>query len=791
MSILNKILGTVLGTGIKFMDKRRQPLIDGEISLPGLEAKVIVSRDKEGVPHIQANSRHDLFFAQGFLHAQDRLWQMELNRRTASGKLSEIFGSMALDTDRTARTFGWRRIGEVDWENFDDELKEVVKSYVKGVNAHINSLDTHLPVEFTLVKHKPELWVVGDVVALMRFMIWQLSHAWYGEMIRAKLIEAVGPEHAAELEIHYPEGNPNTLPKGLEFNKYMKGVLKKAKDPLLKQSMGSNSWVISKEKSSTGSPILSNDMHLPMSLPALWYLNHLRGKDINVTGVSIPGLPMVLIGHNADIAWGMTLAFTDAEDLYIEKFDTSDPTKYEYKGKLEDAEVIRETINIKGELPHVETVLITKHGTVISDVVDLMDQERITVKSKSLQSNNAYRGWFKLNLAKNWDDFTDAIRDIEAPQLNITYADSENIGYWVSGRVPLRAKGHTGMVPVPGWDGKSDWKGEIPFEEMPHAFNPKSGVIISCNHKIVDDDYPHYLGNVWMNGYRAKRIGDYFDTLEKISVEDTKKMQLDFYSIPGLEFISHYKDMELKDHDPRVNEALEKLKNWDGYLTADSVGGALYSVTRYMAVRHLFEPNLGKELTDTLMGTGFHPILLPSHEFFGHDTVTLLRMLSDPESSWWLTHAGGKEKLLRDSFNRAFEWLRKNIGLDIKEWSWGKIHQIEFVHSMAIQKPMDVVFNRGPLPIGGDQDTPCQMSFHPNEENKFKASSWVPSWRQIIDMGDLAKSEYMFAPGQSGQLTNPHYDDLIEKWVSGEYNVMGWTRGQIEKSSEGILTLNP
>ncbi|MCY3413859.1 MAG: penicillin acylase family protein [Candidatus Heimdallarchaeota archaeon] len=789
MSAGNKILGTILRSVFKIMDKSRLPKIEGELTLPGLLDKVTVTRDRDGVPHIRAKSNHDLFFTQGFIHAQERLYQMEMNRRTASGRLSEIFGSMALDTDRTARTFGWRRIGIEDWNNAEEPIKEAVNAYVAGINAHLNSLDTKSPLEFFLIKHKPELWDHEDVMALSRLMIWKLSHAWYGELIRASIIDAVGPEHAKELEIEYPEDNPNTLPDDIEFNIYLDETLKKIKGPWIKQSLGSNTWVISKERSATGTPILSNDMHLPMQLPSLWFLNHLKSDEINVTGVSIPGLPLVLVGHNEHMSWGMTLAFTDAEDLYIEKISKDNPLQYHFKTELRDLKVVEEQINIKDEIPHVEKVKFTHHGPIISDVVGLAENQRISVCSKSLESNQAIYGWYKLNIAKDWNDFVDAIQLIEAPQLNVSYADKENIGYYTSGRIPKRAKGHTGMIPVEGWTGNFEWGDMIPFEEMPHALNPEKGIIVSCNNKIVSDDYPHYLGSVWMNGYRAKRIEDYFDTLDKISIEDCKKIMLDYYSIPGLQFIEHYKDVKLNDHDPRVNHALEIMKNWDGNLTADSVGGCLYSVVKYMMVRHIFEPNLGKELTDTVMGTGFHPLLLDSHEFYGHDTVTILRMLENAENSWWVNHAGGKDKLLRDSFNRAYEWLRKNMGLNPDKWTWGKIHSIEFPHSMSIQPPMDVVFNKGPFPIGGDTDTACQMAYFP--EQPFMAKSWVPSIRQIADMGDVANSQYMYAPGQSGQLSSKHYADLIKKWIIGEFNTLYWTRGQIEKEAEGTLNLNP
>ncbi|MCE7736085.1 MAG: penicillin acylase family protein, partial [Candidatus Heimdallarchaeota archaeon] len=632
-----------------------------------------------------------------------------------------------------------------------------------------------------------------DSMAFMRLMIFNLSHAWYGEVIRAKLIEAVGEENASKLEIHYPEGNPSILPETeIEFNKIDKaGKLRKAQGPFIKQSMGSNAWAISAEKSATGSPILCNDMHLQLSTPSIWYKIHLKSNNINSTGVSLPGIPLILVGHNDKIAWGATLAFTDAEDLFIETFDKENPfTKYKYKDKWKESEIILEEIEIKDKEPHIEKVIYTDHGVIVSDILSNKN-ERLALSSMALRPARSMIGFQLLNHAKDWDDFVNAMRHIEAPQLNVVYADAKNIGVWCTGKVPIRKKGN-GMVPVDGSSGQFDWKGEVPFEEMPHAFNPKRGYIVTTNNKIVTDDYPHYLGSVWMNGYRAKRIEDYFDSLEKISVEDCIKMQLDFMCLPGIEFVQIYKDLDVfgSDPNPKVKAAYHKMIEWDGILSADSVGGCLYEVTRYFVTRAMLVPNLGEELTNTFMGVGLNPIILPSHEFYGHDTTSLLRNLNDPDS-WWIKHAGGREQLLRRGFNTAFEWLMSNVSTNIEKWQWGSIHKVIFEHSMSIQPPMDKVFNRGNIPAGGDTDTPCQMAVMPDDPFNVKGGSWAPSVRFINDMGDLAKSISQFAPGQSGQIGSKHYDDRILDWMEGKYMNMNWTRGQIESSLEGKLILKP
>ncbi len=780
-------VGSLLRTALTWLGQRRLPLTQGRLSLPGLTGPVEVIRDRWGVPHIYAQNAHDLFMAQGFVHAQDRLWQMELNRRTATGRLSELFGPLALDTDRAVRTFGFHRLGKTDWACADADLREAVQAYSDGVNAFLGSPTVKMPVEFTLLRHRPEPWKPEESMAFARVMLWQLSHAWYGEIVRAQAIAAVGDERAAELEMHYPERNPITLPAGIEFNRLgPDGAFTNARGPFLSRGQGSNAWAITGAKTATGNALLCNDMHLVLSLPAIWHLVHLVGGALNVTGASLPGLPLVMVGHNARIAWGMTLAYTDCEDLFVEQFDPQNPRRYRFRDEWLEAEVLPEPIAVKGQAePHVEQVLITRHGPVISDVVGY-PQQRLAVNSMALRPCPATKGWLLLDGAHDWDSFVDAMRYIEAPQLNVPYADVEgNIGYWVTGKVPVRAKGQ-GMVPAPGWTGEYEWLGEVPFEEMPHALNPAQGYVVTCNHRIVPDGYPHFLGNVWMSGYRARRIVDVLESVKKVSLDDCRALHIDYTCIPGGEFVQRLAGFSSPD--PDVQRALELLRGWDGRLSADSVGGTLYEVVRYTLVRNLFEPALGAELTSRWMGRGFHPVLMQSNEFFGHDTVTLLHLLDAPDS-WWVKQAGGREALLSRSLKQAMDWLTKELGPDTSAWQWGRIHRAIFPHAMGMQKPLDQVFNRGPLPIGGDADTPCQTAFVPGEPYDNKA--WAPSFRQIVDLGDLSRSLCIVPPGQSGHLASPHYDDLAEPWVRGEYVPMLWTREQVEREAEGKLELTP
>ncbi|HPH98528.1 MAG TPA: penicillin acylase family protein [Anaerolineaceae bacterium] len=782
---LNDIIAPVLGAGLKLFSRRSLPKISGTLNLKGLDQPVEILRDRWGIPHIFARSIPDATFAQGFVHAQDRLWQMELNRRTATGRLSELFGPIALDTDRAARTFGFARLGAADLQMMDKETRAAIQAYTDGINAFLNQPGRKLPVEFTLLGITPEPWTLEDSMAFSRLMFWQLSHAWYSEIVRARLIAAVGPECAAEWEPHYPPQNPTILPNGIEFNQLdVSGKLKNMATPQMERGQGSNCWAISGERSVTGKPYLCNDMHLVLTLPTIWYEVHLNcGGPLNVSGVSMPGIPLVLVGHNDRIAWGITLAFTDCEDLYLEKFDSASPTRYQTPSGWMEAEVVHEIIKVKGAPDHDESVTFTRHGPIISDVVGYPDQ-RVAVCSMALRPTQGLSAWVKLNQAANWPDFVEAMRRVNATQLNIGYADVDgNVGYWVTGAHPIRGKGD-GRLPAPGWDAEYDWKGEVPFEEMPHALNPQQGYILTCNHRIIPDDYPYNLGEVWMNGYRPRRLIEMIESREKLGPEDFNRMQMDVTCLSAREFLSRLEG--LHSPDPRLEQLLTALRGWDGQLTPDSMPGCVYEVLRYTTVRSLLEPTLGKKMTDQLLGIAFNPILLTDHEYFGYDTVSLLRILDDPKS-WWLEKAGGREKLLLDSLRKAADWLTAELGPQPEQWQWGRIHRLTFAHALSVQKPLDKIFNRGPYPIGGDTDTPLQSALSP--DSAYDNKLWSPSVRFIMDMSDLTQCVAVTPVGQSGQLGSPHYDDMIDLYIHGRYHPMLWTRAQIEKECEGTLIL--
>ena len=771
MGKLLQIPASVLRALLIWLGRRSLPRINGSLKVDGLLQEVEVIRDRWGVPHIYAANLHDLFFAQGYVHAQDRFWQMELSRRAATGRLSELLGPACLETDRAARTFGFHRLAKAAWAGAAQDLRALVSAYSEGVNACLAGDSARRPLEFILLGHRPEPWRPEDTMAILQLIAWQFTFGWNGKLLRARIQERVGAEGLAQLDAYYPPDFPLTLPRGIEWNhaarSFMCGGLQTA------QNMGSNSWVLSGQRTDSGSPVLCNDPHVPPALPSLWYEVHLVGERLNVIGASIPGMPMVTVGHNARIAWGFTMAMTDGDDLYIERFHPQEPARYRFRGEWLDAEILSETIHIRGRAqPHVERVLLTHHGPIVSDVVGSPNQ-RLALRSMALQPLRSLWGWFLLDRAGNWEEFTEALRYVDAPALNVLYADVEgNIGYRLTGRIPLRAKGQ-GIFPVPGWDGEYEWVGEIPFAEMPHALNPAQGCILNCNNRIIPEDYPYFLGNLWSNGYRARRLHDLLTEKERLGVADFATMHQDVVCIPGRAFVERLSG--LPEGDPDVRLALNILSAWDGRLHVGSIGGALYQLAKYILVHDLLEPRLGKELTNQLA----------SH---GHDSTILLRLLDDPEEKW-IAQAGGREAVLVRSLKQAVRWLKQELGPDPNSWSWGRLHALTFAHILGRHPLLAQAFNRGPYPLGGDADTLCQTAISPGEP--FAAKEVAPTYRQIVDLGDLKRSLSIHAPGQSGHLGSPHYDDLTEMWLKGAYHPMLWERADVEREAEGRLRLIP
>lgn len=787
MKFLRQIMIALLKAIFRFWSRLKLPPLDGKMELKGLNGRIEIIRDEWGVPHIYAEDLHDLLFAQGFVHAQDRLWQMEVNRRAACGQLSEFIGEEGLDADRMSRTFGYARIGARDWDLFRPEQQQIIHSYCAGINAWIGHKSFKKPVEMSLVGLQPHTWTPLDVMAMSRLLTDQMSWGWYDELIRAKLIDIVGPEAAAELDNTYPKGHAVTLPKGIEYGKIAEPERLHAMDgPLFPHITGSNAWTVSGELTETGKPYLCNDPHLPITTPNIWYEIHLDCPALKVAGVSIAGMPLVPIGHNERISWGITLSFTDIEDLFVEQFTDETCTAYIYKGQVKQSVVYEEAIHIKGRRePFVEKVVTTEHGVVISDILGHADQ-KLSLASMALRSSDSVWGWFVLNHARHWNDFKDAVRHLTAPGLNIVYADVDgNIGYYNSGKMPVKTKDQS-SIPMPGWTGEHDWEAFVPFEEMPHSINPERGYIITCNHKVEPEDFPHYMGDIYMNGYRAVRLEQLFSEGGKFGPEAFSRMQMDIVSLPGKRFTAHYADLEFQD--ARCEQARRLLLGWDHVLDTESVGGTLYKVAKYFVVKRLYENDIpDSKLIDELLGQGFNVSFGPANTFLGHNTTTLLRLLDEGDDSWWIRNYGGSGKLLRDGLTAAVDWLTDRLGKDMSTWKWGRLHRIDMVHALSVKKPLGDIFNIGPFPVGGDTDTPLQtVTIAPG---KYGGEIAAPSYRQIIDMSDFDNSKTVMPNGQSGNMASPYFSDQVGDWLAGRYHPMCWTREKVEAHRRHTLIL--
>lgn len=781
-------LGRILKPAVTLIGRNRLSPHSGEIDLKGLSEPVEIRRDARGVPYIYAKNEKDLFFAQGFVHAQDRFWQMEVNRRLANGTLAEVFGPSAVETDRISRTFGFARLGKADLELLEPEFVDRLKPYVAGVNAYLKQARNKLPIEFRLAGYKPDLWTLEDVLSFSKMMVMRLSIGWGHEVAAMKMLDKLGQKGEELINLRYPKSNPVTLPEGIEHNVIEPdGKFRAIDGPYMKQANGSNAWAVTGSRTDTGMPYLCSDPHLTMLMPAIWYLIYMEGGDFRCQGASIPGLPLIQIGHNRHISWGITLAFTDIQDVFAEEFNPENPKQYKYKGDWKDVTVTEEKIKIKGvKEPYVEKVWHTEHGVIISSVLDNIKKRKLALATPALNPNKVTEAWWHLDTATGWDDFVNAMSYMKAPGLNVVYADVEgNIGYWVTGQSPIRGKGKA-KVPAPGGSGDYDWTGFVPFEEMPHTLNPERGHVISCNHKIVNEDYPYFLGDTWMNGYRAERLEELMASKEKLGISDFKAFHMDFFSIPGKKFAGYYDG--LTHEDGKVQTAMYTLAQWDGHLVVESVAGTLYMVAKQMMSDILFTENLGAEGRNLLIGKGPNELYFPVTEYQGHDAPLLFSLLADPKSEW-VKACGGREQLLKDSMAKAVEWLKKHHGNEMSDWKWGNLHKVEFPHPMAVRKPLDRVFNVGPFPIGGDTDTVCQTAFKP--QSPYNADQACPSYRQIVDLKDFNRSIWVLPPGQSGQLGSKHYDDQVKAWLDGKYFPMVWDRTQVESETQKILNLKP
>lgn len=785
----------LLGGGAVYLVRRPFPQIGGTLLLAGLGAPVEVVRDRWGIPHIYAQNARDLFFAQGYVHAQDRLWQMELFRRTSAGRLSELFGPATLQVDRLMRVIGLRRAAEATWAAAAGDpamgaAVEAAQAYSDGVNAFINSHRQRLPLEFTILRAQPEPWAPVDSLAFGKLMAWVLGGNWRAEVLRAALAEGFGSEGAEALLPQQFPGAPAILGQAaLPLHRTTAGVRPAAarrplrQEPRLPPGLpfasllaglpagGSNSWVVAPARSAGGGALLANDPHLDAQMPSIWHINHLVGGPYDVIGVAFPGVPGIIIGHNRHIAWGLTNAMEDTQDLYLERFHPRDPTLYLFRGGWERATVIREEIRVRGRR-EAETVdvRLTRHGPVLNPAVEGL-WGFVALRWVALEPDRLFAAVLGVNRASSWEEFRNALRDWSAPAQNFVYADrAGNIGYLMPGRVPRRAAGHDGRMPVPGWSGEYEWQGFLPPEDLPAVLNPPRGYIVTANNRVAPPDYPHLLGTAYDIGVRALRIVSLLEDEPRLDLERMARIQLDQTSPLAQRFVAAWHKVRIGD--PDLAALFAEVTRWDGRLSADSRPALIYEGLMLELLRTLFEDTLGAQLFRRYLRTQAA-------------VLRLLYLSEHPDDPWWRE---GRDRTMEEALRRTVRDLERRLGPDRNRWRWGGVHTLALEHPLGRVRALAPVFN-GPAPAtGGDTFTVNVAPYDPEAPYRQVV---VPSMRLLVDTSNWDAARIIHTTGQSGLPFHRHYRDLTALWVRGEYIPLLYTRRAIAAAAEGVLTLRP
>ncbi|PSL00026.1 penicillin amidase [Murinocardiopsis flavida] len=886
-----------------FTVRQSFPQVNGEIKLPGLDNEATVYRDANGIPQIYADTPGDLFQAQGYVHAQDRFWQMDVNRHTTAGRLAEMFGPGQVDTDAWLRTMGWRRVAEQEYDLLAADTQANLDSYADGVNAYLKGKEGgEVSLEYAvlgLTGSGPgpiEEWTAVDSLAWLKAMAWDLRGNMSDEIDRAGLLSrGLSREQVEELYPDYPEdehapivpggsvedgefvpgsaadgaadapapdaggaatdsgtgggtkgpgdqggtadksdedGEPDKDDKadrGEQADKHDKGD--DARAPLPPRAagaavgavgegladlpaslgeaspdLGSNSWVVSGEHTESGGPLLANDPHLGPAIPSVWYQTGLHCTTVDescpydVSGYTFPGLPGVVIGRNADVAWGFTNLGPDVTDLYLERIEGDSAV---VDGEKEPLETRTETIEVAGEDPVEITVRSTRHGPLMSDAALGGDLRRFGAKAnvdgKGAQvdtARDAHYGvslaWtalepgrtadavFRLNRATGYADFRAAARTFEVPAQNLVYADTDgSIAYQAPGRIPVRAKGD-GRWPAPGWDSDYDWDGFIPFKELPAVRDPERGYIVTANQAAVGADYPHMLTSDWDYGYRSQRIDDLLaDAIADgpVTVADMGRIQMDNANAGARALVPHLLDTPVGDRlGGRVAEARDLLADWDFRQDAGSAPAAFYNATWRHLLPLLFD-ELGENTSMDGSSRGF---------------LVVAGLLEDPDSPWWDgAEASGPDHVLALAMERAAEELAEEHGGDPADWRWGELHTFTPTHQTLGTSgigPVEWLFNGDTVPSAGGSSTVNATGW---KVDKGYEVDWVPSMRMVLDLGEPADSRWVDLTGASGHAFHPAYGDQTELWQRGATLPMPFGRASVRAAAEDELTLHP
>jgi penicillin amidase len=748
------VLPLALAAGAYLWLRSSLPQTAGTIVLAGPSAEIRITRDGSGVPRITAANDRDAAFALGFLHAGDRLFQMDMMRRLGAGRLSEILGEATFVTDRTMRTLGLYRAAEAQFSGLSAPLRAALESYATGVNAYL-AQDAVLPPEYAVLRVAPEPWRPADSLVWGKYMALLLSGNYRRELAHARVATHVTAEQLAQLYPEYPAEAPVTigalaeLYRALPLDRIL-ASLPEAVGP----TFASNNWVVDGKHSVSGKPLLANDPHLPFATPDIWYLARIDTPELHLVGATSPGSPFIVIGHNQRIGWGLTTTESDVEDLFIERPDPADPSRYLAPGGPLPFETRQEVINVRGTGAVTITIRSTRHGPVISDLgtpaSSTANGDVLALQATFLAGEDRTpEGLWGISRAKNWEAFNAALENVVAPQENIVYADIDgNIGFTAPARVPIRAKGD-GWMPVPGWTGEYDWTGFIPFAELPRALNPPSGRFVSANNKIVADDYHYFLGRDWDLPNRASRINMLLDETPQQSPDSSAAIQADTLSL-GAQTLLPLMTAIVPENE-RGGFALDMLKTWDGRMEADEVAPLIFTAWLRDLNRILFAERLGSAFADYWE---LHPDviagILSQHP----------EWCSDPARPGAVDCTGR----LTESLRNALDQLTASYGNDMTRWHWGRPHMAAFPHPFFARIPVLNGLFLVAVPADGGTDTVNRGGISIQNPDRPYRDRHGAGLRMILDFADLDAARFIVVPGQSGNPLSHHYADLLEPW---------------------------
>lgn len=774
IGILSTIIVLIVGFFLisYFLLKSYVPDYDGEVETSHINNNITIYRDSLGVPFIVTEEETDAAFALGYLHAQERMFQMDLARRAGEGRLSEVLGTKTIPYDKMFKVLRLKETVEDVYPKIASEGREILKAYSDGVNFYLDENDGKYSVEFDVLGYQPEKWKPEHSLLIAKLMAFELNLSWWSDIAISHLLQKFDANKVKDIIPDYPENAPLIIPPGLHSAPQVSLDLIKTDRDFRKfmgfvgTHIGSNNWVVNSKKSISGKPLIANDPHLAFQAPGKWYLAGIRSRDWNVDGFTLPGLPAIVIGKNQNISWVLTNVMADDADFYVETFDSTG-TKYLLDGNWKNLKIETDTIVVKDSANVIFQKKSTHRGPVVQDahpynVLYLNEYQKanLSMRWTAYEFSDELKGILLINKAKNWDEFLSGVKEFTVPGQNFVYGDiDDNIGYVCAARLPIRSNVSPTLI-YNGTTSESDWKGFVPFDEMPKLYNPPQNFIASANNKTIRN-YKYHISNIWEPSSRIERIDEFLTSKEKFSEKDYKKLQNDFIS-PYAKKITPFilnAFNKAKVEDKNLKTALELLEKWNFEMDVRSQTPTIFNVFLVKFLQNIFMNEMGKELFNEYIFLANIPYRV------------MVELLEKGYSSWFddinTEEVETRDVIIRKSLVDALDFLEDEFGSNLATWQWGELHQVRFKHFFSdVNSVIDKVVNIGPFPIGGDGTTVfnTEYSFRKPYENNLG-----PSMRFIYDFSKPDEFLYILPTGQSGHILSEHYNDMTEKWLTGGY----------------------